>query len=928
MHIKPFLKKTAQGPLSSYRWLWLLICLSMLLVTGCRGCNRSDDTSESAAERREREQKEKEKRKPPFEVRSTRVIPGNPIDVTKNYVKPGHWMTSKSMMISNYRDFTGALTTGVDAGENEIESEFVQRMVSLPKETPKVIESTFEVPYGIRSGTVKLGKQLLAPGGRQIMSSRAQTVRVMREYQFHVVCLSDQPDRHQFWDSVDCIVLPKISYQAQTPFRSYFVVNNQVGRAPPLPSHALNWTTIAYVVWNDYSPDSLSSAQQTALIDWLHWGGQLVISGPDAITALRGSFLAPYLPATQTEAVNLGADDFSALNANWAISSKKKNSLTNQIIVTDKNKLSGLTMKPNEGARFVNGTGQLVLERPVGRGRIVMTAFQLSAPAVNTWDGFSSFTNGALFLRPNRKFHSDDIGVVKFDWYSIKSASFDCMLASTLRFTSRDLGLDGTSQTLEEGFIDDFTDENTYEFGKDLDPYYKDGFYSPEDYEQTGRYGERETRKNDWYYGGFNSHQRSGVSAINNDSAIPVASRNALIDVAGIEPPLRSFVIKSLGIYLLFLVPINWLIFRLVARPELAWVAAPIISLIGAYVVIRAASLDIGFARSQSDIALVEIYAGHSRAHHSRFSALYSSLSTNYSIENEADGAIALPFDNLSDVTTQHVVREQGRVLERFQVQSNTARLLKQESFIELGGTIDATVEGGNWKINNATDVNIYEAAVVRRDSNGDYYLAWVGDLNNHTESTELIWKKATDSHLVDFWIDSNVMYSGQRIAKEQYEKNQITDLTELIEIADLELPADLMTAVEQYKEQAEKAALSNNRRSDVVEITRSRITFEALSTCLQQALGQREVHLGRLVDAIDDNMTLAKGQSRLLGWTDKLPTKIKITPDAERQKSKSLVLVHLTPGLLPTAEPDINVSSDLVGKITDFEDETSSENQ
>ena len=47
------------------------------------------------------------------------------------------------------------------------------------------------------------------------------------------------------------------------------------------------------------APESMGVGQQQAMLDWLHWGGQLVIvggAGP-AFAPLRESFLAPYLPA-------------------------------------------------------------------------------------------------------------------------------------------------------------------------------------------------------------------------------------------------------------------------------------------------------------------------------------------------------------------------------------------------------------------------------------------------------------------------------------------------------------------------------------------------------------------------------------------------------------------------------------------------------
>jgi hypothetical protein len=43
-----------------------------------------------------------------------------------------------------------------------------------------------------------------------------------------------------------------------------------------LPSNALAWTNIAYLIWDDVDPSLLSPEQQQAIVDWLHWGGQLI----------------------------------------------------------------------------------------------------------------------------------------------------------------------------------------------------------------------------------------------------------------------------------------------------------------------------------------------------------------------------------------------------------------------------------------------------------------------------------------------------------------------------------------------------------------------------------------------------------------------------------------------------------------------------
>ena len=81
-----------------------------------------------------------------------------------------------------------------------------------------------------------------------------------------------------------------------------------------LPSQAMFWTSTAYVLWDEADPAWLDHDQQEALKDWLHWGGQLVISGPTTLDGLRDSFLAPYLPADATANITLAQEDLKPLH--------------------------------------------------------------------------------------------------------------------------------------------------------------------------------------------------------------------------------------------------------------------------------------------------------------------------------------------------------------------------------------------------------------------------------------------------------------------------------------------------------------------------------------------------------------------------------------------------------------------------------------
>src|SRR5262249_9038593 len=89
---------------------------------------------------------------------------------------------------------------------------------------------------------------------------------------------------------------------------------------PGLSSHPLTWTTISHVIWDGQAPDVLSLSQQQALLDWLHWGGQLIITGGagQPYPLYRESFLGPYLPADATgESVGLTGSDLNPLSQSY-----------------------------------------------------------------------------------------------------------------------------------------------------------------------------------------------------------------------------------------------------------------------------------------------------------------------------------------------------------------------------------------------------------------------------------------------------------------------------------------------------------------------------------------------------------------------------------------------------------------------------------
>jgi hypothetical protein len=152
-------------------------------------------------------------------------------------------------------------------------------------------------------------------------------------------------------------------------------------------------------------------------------------------------------------------------------------------------------------------------------------------------------------------------------------------------------------------------------------------------------------------------------------------------------------------------------------RIEWAWAAAPVIAIVGAAAVIRLAQLDIGFVRSRTEIAVVEMQAGHPEAHVTRYTALYSSLSTAYRLQFEDASAIARPFpptpspDQLWSVKFR---REEGAELSGFQVDSNTTGFIHSEQMCDVGGMIRLVGDSPDtWSVVNGTRLHLQHVELL-----------------------------------------------------------------------------------------------------------------------------------------------------------------------------------------------------------------------
>lgn len=925
------------------------LSFSLLMVTGCGGC-RSDADKDELAKKEELEKKKK-KRKPDFDTNTPVLLPGvfpnleqnkdaeadksdplkaafneviDPV-IRRNRVKLGHWYTANFQAIANNYNADGQLTAfsmdGLGKPVPIPATDYffsTSRPVSLPKGEWKNFETSVFIPprnKKVSSATVNYNMSRGAGGLSQI--SLGQPTMLMKPYQYHIVLLSDRPDNYGYLKLADCIQLRGQTADGGMVDPFYFIVPSEPGKPLPLPRHSLNWTTIAYLVWDDYDPNSLEQEHKDAILDWIHYGGQLIISGPDSLDRLQSSFLADYLPAHFDGARNLTNQDLEELNKNWTVPSTKNQAESRTFQVSAEVPLLGVTFKPHKDAAFVDGTGEIAIERRVGRGRIVATAFSLSAPAVRQWRSFRSFLNSALLRRPARNFGKTRQSDVLFEWVGDGTNLFDPMINSTLRYLSRDLSRQGTLAQPQSKFVSEVSEmSNSFRPYIDTDDLTDDGL----SLNQTLHKTRKRNLADDWHYGGYQDTEQSGTGGWNDRSGVSFAARESLVEAAGITPPSSAFVLKMLAAYLVVLVPVNWFLFRMIGRVEYAWVAAPVIAIVGAVLVVKMAALDIGFVRSNSQIGILEVHADYPRAHLTEYSALYTSLSTGYNADLDNVSAQSLPFatidqpanyvpkESYSEVQLRRTVKNR---LEGFQIQSNSTGLLHTEYMLDLTGIFSFVPPAdGEARVSNSTQIDLTDAAVLGRDSDGAIQMAWIGDLPSGNDA-ELKFDSRDANDLGAAWIGNPTFKNTYRSAGDIWDSNlgeaQAAVLDEIREFPELK------SAWPKY----ERLFLQN---SSDPENAFNRQTFVDIYQVVNSAAN---VSLGRMLDVVLNNLTLAPGEYRLIGATRQRLGKTVFDPESTQTDQQTLVVAHLKQPKFPVPQPDLNSYEDFTGKTSlDWEQE------
>ncbi len=671
-----------------------LVCALLLLATvflpGCGGCRGTPIP---------RKRPKPQTPLPDFQVDRLLTLPHS-ITRVESAIKPGHWTAATLEVVANNFDFQGELRTDpVALVDVPFELRF-SRPALLPKKQKKYLELLLFAPGGAPQR--QIGIRLLGRhGGREIVTSSFPAT-LLPDHQFYLFVLAREPDLYTYLRGLNSVVPVSQGMIDDVTRAHYRVMAPKIKSRVPLSDNALTWTSIAYILWDGLDPSLLTPRQQQAMLDWLHWGGQLIVSGPETLDLLRGSFLDRYLPAEGGATWNLNDTQLIELNRKW--------SLHEVIHVTTRRGWVAQVLSPRPHGRTLVHTPEdqpLMIEGDIGRGRILVSAFRLSERTLLGWKGLDGFVNGCLLRRPARHFQMDAEGLQQIRWaQEVNRAGqgadyFEPRKICNLRFFTRDTGTPSRPGTRAP--VADAGEWDVVLSGGD-------------------------------------------VAAWNDASGTANRATAALKSASSVVIPGSDFVVRVLAVYLVALVPINWALFRAMGRVEWAWLAVPVISVGFALAIVRLAQLDIGFVRARTEIGVVELYGGYPRAHVTRYTALYTSLSTEYELAFDDPTALAQPFPAGRKPLfgqgrdTIELVRDRQVRLRGFQVASNSLGMLHSEHMMELPGSIRLEPDaGGRVQVVNDTSLALRDTVVLNpRDA------AWLGALDPGGRATLAPIKDAT----------------------------------------------------------------------------------------------------------------------------------------------------------------------------------------
>ncbi|MFW6125057.1 MAG: hypothetical protein ACOC46_02815, partial [Pirellulales bacterium] len=325
------------------------------------------------------------------------------------WLKPGHWTATFVAAEAKHRDVLAALElSAIDAEGRPLPLAarpyglVVGRPAALARRHLKRLQSVLIV--GDPGEPVRVRARLISRSEREPSAERLTPLGLMPSYQYHLVVLAGRPRPYRDLDRLPSIRPPSDALVGPAGAAHYRVCLADPTRPASLPELAARWSSIAHVIWDDWPAGRLTGGQQQAMLDWLHFGGGLIVSGPGSLDRLRGSFLEPYLPARRTGPREFGTEQLAAL-ADWReVDGGRRLRLSQPIAGVE------LELTDPVRARFLPRLGRMFAERRVGRGRVIVSAVPLSDPRLTRWPGWDDLVNACLLRRPPRRFSVNELG--------------------------------------------------------------------------------------------------------------------------------------------------------------------------------------------------------------------------------------------------------------------------------------------------------------------------------------------------------------------------------------------------------------------------------------------------------------------------------------------------------------------------------------
>lgn len=677
-----------------------------------------------------------------------------PFDVLP-FIKARHWSTISLELRSNYEDYDGSLQfLPVPLAGMPLEMIYARelRMLKEQRTRPAVQVMLSQFP-----GDKQLNVELLQPGAIRQDELWQVPLRQLYPGQMLILILNrDSSAQYSSWNRLPCLLPAAADREDAMNLeiqRYYRLVLPDDPEKPMLSPHPLTWDTISHVVWDGLPPDSLAVSYQQAMLDWLHWGGQLVLiggAGP-SFTVFQDSFLASYLPADPTgQNQMLGEAELKPLAEAYPPTALplpppgsdqapppmraepyemfSRGYRQPALIRPPKNRpvfVNGLRPRPGsatiplgEGSRHL-----LAVERRVGRGRITMLAVNLNDPALMAWPGVDTLIRRVVLRRPEEGLLGTAVGQSPPPRAFLEGPDL-----SWYRIASRDSGAAPEPATARARAARPTAPRAAPNpLGRpvqSMQPGQPPGAPGASDD------GTLTSQAEDAALG------RAGVAEWRDTSALPRLCRDLLEQASGITVPSAQFVLNVLLAYLVAVVPLNWLIFRLVLRrKEWAWIVVPVLALGFAVGVERMAAYDMGYDSACDEIDLLEIQGNYNRGHLSRFASLYTTGRARYQIAYPNDPtALALPFNTERSIGGEEIDTAVWQsypvpALRDFAVQPRSLAMFRAEQIFSLNGSLALEEKDGKRSLLNQSDLELRDAVIVELNGPEDRRETFLGTI-------------------------------------------------------------------------------------------------------------------------------------------------------------------------------------------------------